>query len=451
MPTLDDRLTERGPYLEGAVSALRRLDNMIANANEGQIAALCRASSSLGPLEQLLDEKRAEFDALDFIGELGWGEGRALWGPERFHSNVLAWLLNPRESHGYGERFLKSFLLNAGAGPAEALGDWSGAEVTPEWENQVDGEWGYLDILIVNKAEQALCAIENKVFSEEHSEQLTRYRKALERAYPSFARSYVFLTPARTLPFREEERAHWTSLDYAAVFEIVQQMVESKDGTTKEGVGAFLRQYAVTLRRNIMPDTSISQMARKIYLEHRESMDLIIANRPDWRTEGGAILKEAINEQENWILDVEDRWFVRFRSADWDRYESTQMGSGWAPNSQALLLFEFFFSEKGPNIQLSLSPRNEVNGRLRENLFDAIQRHPKLFRPSRSALPIDHYAILHYTDSFLDDSDLGSGWDDGSTRAKMKAWVADFAERAFPAMNEVIVNCLREYEAEQQA
>ena len=43
------------------------------------------------------------------------------------------------------------------------------------------------------------------------------------------------------------------------------------------------------------------------------------------------------------------------------------------------------------------------------------------------------------------------GWDDGTSHAKMKAWVADFAEREFPAMNEVIVECLREYEAERQA
>ena len=55
-----------------------------------------------------------------------------------------------------------------------------------------------------------------------------------------------------------------------------------------------------------MPDTSISQMARKIYLEHHEAMDLIIANRPNYVTEGKAILKEAIEEQQEWILDVED-------------------------------------------------------------------------------------------------------------------------------------------------
>ena len=315
-----------------------------------------------------------------------------------------------------------------------------------EWLNQVDGEWGYLDILIVNRAEQALCAIENKVFSSEHSEQLTRYRKALESAYPSFARSYVFLTPGSTLPFREEERAYWTSLGYAVVFEIVQQMVESKNGPTEEGVDAFLRQYAVTLRRNIMPDTSILQMARKIYLEHREAMDLIIANRPNYIAESKAILKEAIKEQEDWILDREDREFVRFRSADWDQYEATQTGIGWMPSSNALLLFELWLYNNKPYLNLALSTGNEVNGRLREKLFKTIRQYPKLFKPSTNSLT-DNWAILHKSDYILNDSDRGVGWDDGTTFAKMKAWVADFAEREFPAMNEVIVNCLREYEA----
>jgi len=54
-------------------------------------------------------------------------------------------------------------------------------------------------------------------------------------------------------------------------------------------------------------------------------------------------------------------------------------------------------------------------------------------------------------DSILDEADYGIGWDDGTTRAKLEAWVTQFAAKEFPAMNEVIVNCLREYEAEEQS
>jgi len=426
------------------------LDNMIADESDEQIAALCRALSSLELLERLAEEHKAEFDALDFIGKSAWVEGRTLWGSEEFHSNVLAWLLTPRETHGCGDYFLRRFLINTGAEPIGGPGDWSGAEVKRELKNLVDGEEGYLDILIVNKAEQVLCAIENKVFSVEHSEQLSRYRKALEQSYPSFTRSYVFLTPARTSPYLEEERAHWTSLGYAVVFDIVQHMVESKGGPTKEGVGAFLRQYAVTLRRNIMPDTSTAQIARKIYLEHQEAMDLIIANRPRWGSEAMPILKEAIEEQPEWKMDFSDRNCLRFRSADWDQYESTRMGSTWAPNSQALMLFAFVSADRGPYIQLELSARNEVNGRLREKLFDAVWQHPEFFKPAHKSLT-DGNTMLHYPDYFLNYSDLGGGWDDSTSFAKIKALVSGFAEREFPAMNEVIVNCLREYEEERQA
>ena len=42
----------------------------------------------------------------------------------------------------------------------------------------------------------------------------------------------------------------------------------------------------------------------------------------------------------------------------------------------------------------------------------------------------------------------GVEWGDGTTRAKIEDWVAHFAVTRFPAMNEVVVNCLREYEAD---
>ena len=130
IPTLEDKTAEQGPDLESAASALRRLETMIADMNDGQIADLQSVPSWLEPLERLLEEQRAEFDALDFIGKSRWGEGQSLWGSEEFHSNVLAWLLDPRESHGYGDRFLRRFLARVWGRPADGVGDWSGAEVT---------------------------------------------------------------------------------------------------------------------------------------------------------------------------------------------------------------------------------------------------------------------------------------------------------------------------------
>ena len=467
----------QAPALENVITALELLDSLIGATNAAQISALHNAlpdlrrvaeglvaerverlkdltmfeiDESLHRLEKLVQEQRTEFDALDFVGRKGLGSGRALWGSEEFHSNVLAWLLDPRQSHGLGDHFLNRFLIRAGVRATAHSTDWSETKVTREWPNLVDGQQGFLDILIVNEAHQYVCAIENKVFSNEHSEQLTRYRKALEVSYSTFTKHHVFLTPWGTHPFREEETEYWTPLAYSTVFDAVQQIVENNENSTNEGVRAFLRQYATTLRRNLMPETSISQLARRIYLEHQEAMDQIIAYKPNWVAEAKQWLKEAVAQQPGWILDVEDTIFVRFRSTDWNQYEVTHTGSGWAPRSNALLLFEFTFEDGLPWLQLALSNGDEANNPLRQKLFEAVRQYPELFKP-RSASLAAGWMILHQeADYFLDPADHGLGWDDGTTRAKLEKWVADFAANEFPEMNEIILNCLREYEAEQQ-
>ncbi len=465
------------PLLETAIPALERLDRLIENTSGARIVALHNVISDLEHLEKVLatdqaplltslnnfeahedlerleilvTKQRREFDALDFIGQLRFGRGRDLWGSEDFHSGVLAWLLDPMQNHGHGDQFLKDFLYRAGVRLAGYSSDWSETEVIREWENVVDGQQGYLDILIVNEAHQVLCAIENKVFSNEHSEQLTRYRLALENDYSAFTRYHVFLTPRGDLAFREEEKGHWTPLTYSAVFDIVQQILENTGNSTNEDIRVFLRQYATALRRNIMPETSVPQLARKIYLEHWEAIDQIIAHKPDWVAESKQWLKEAVSQHSEWKLDIESPNYVRFRSTDWDRYEATQTGSGWLP-SKALLLSQFRFEPRRPRLDLALSPENESNDRLRQWLFEAVRQHPRLFRP-KSTTPPKSWAVLHdEADSILDEADYGVGWDDGSTRAKVEAWVARFAANEFPAMNEIIVNCLREYEAEEQS
>lgn len=55
-----------------------------------------------------------------------------------------------------------------------------------------------------------------------------------------------------------------------------------------------------------MPDTSVPQLARKIYLEHREAIDLISSHKPDWKAEAKQWLREAVAQQPEWKLDVED-------------------------------------------------------------------------------------------------------------------------------------------------
>ena len=206
-----------------------------------QISVLEKSVTDNPDLEELTRLTR-EFDALSFLG---------LSNSEETHSDILAWLLNPVENHGAGDCFLKDFLVRTGAVTHEEVlsQDWSGTTVRREWPNVVEGRPGFLDILVLNQTENFACAIENKIFSSEHSAQLTRYRKALEARYPRLRRSHLFLSPGGTPPERAEDQVFWVPVDYGKVLISVKYTLQKGVDQEHTAADAFLRQYITTLRR----------------------------------------------------------------------------------------------------------------------------------------------------------------------------------------------------------
>ena len=399
-------------------------------------------SAGLHRLQELLTEAKAltpEFNLFELLN---------LWWQEDIHSRMLTWLLNPQESHGLGDHFLKNFLLQAGC-PSELCSsiDWSKSEALREWHCVVDGDAGRLDILILDQRAQFLCAIENKIFSPEGGRQLTHYRKALENGYRNYTRRYLFLSPGGMQSQWEDERQHWTPVSYTAVLQVIDQMLETACTPITPEVRVLLSQYATTLRSKIVPDhnSEIHRLARQIYLEHREAVDLIYANKPNYTNEAKQIFKEAIAIQEGWLLDREDSYFLRFHPAQWNEFPATRTGTGWLPDSPALLLFQINFRDGRSNLpflDLGLSPGSEPL--LREKLFEKVRQHPQLFHPRQVSLQTG-WMVLDAKEYILDEADFGK-WDT-SVPGKIAQWVADFAGNEFPAMNEVILNCLREHAA----
>ena len=475
MQTNDVETAERIEWLQSAIPELEQLGNLLADQHSRWNANLETASADLGRLgeqiasqrankqaalknftddnpklqrlQDLLATERARLAQFNLFQELN------LWWQEDIHSRVLTWLLGPKNNHGIGDYFLKNFLAQLDLPDCIGkAGDWSKSESQREWYCVVDGGGGWLDILVTNDDAKFACAIENKVFSPEAGRQLTHYRKALETEYPdpNFTKCYVFLSPRGMESQWEDERGHWKPMNYTTILQLVEQAIEDKRAAMNKDVRSFLRQYVAMLRRKIVPDNSeLQRLARKMYLEHREAVDLLKEHEPDWNAETAQIFKEAIAKQGGWLLDLSNNSFMRFRSVEWDRFECFQSGTGWAPGSNALLLFQFRFNGDGiPYLGLGISPGDESNDAIRVRIFEAVRQNPQWFRLIHSSLPAG-WGILHQEpDCILDDCDYGVAWDDGTTRAKIEAWVEKFAHEQFPAMNEVIVNCLREYEAE---
>ena len=77
------------------------------------------------------------------------------------HSNVLAWLLKPGETHGLGDKFLRRFMKSLAPRPRILKGDFGTEPVNVE---EVKREFHYADVAVfLDDDQRTLLAVENKV------------------------------------------------------------------------------------------------------------------------------------------------------------------------------------------------------------------------------------------------------------------------------------------------
>lgn len=403
----------------------------------GQLSSLEKFASDQSAFE-VLEATMAEFDAFAFLG---------LSSSEEVHSNILAWLLDPKENHSLGEFFLKAFLLETGVASEEEIRctDWSDTTVQREWHNVVDNQTGYVDILVVNHAGLFACAIENKIFSGEHGSQLAHYRRALEERYNPFRKSYLFLSPQGMAPKRPAEREFWRPLDYVHVLRLVESVIEESAGLKNDSVAAFLRQYAMCLRRTVVPSTELRAAATRIYLRHREAIDLIIRYKDSYVAELKEIFREAIEHQGDWKVVPRPEKLLGFVPSSWEDFEDTRIGSAPKRKAEEVLLFDFDFRDPG-TITLILTIRpGDLADPLRNSLFQMAEGHPEIFNPRGSPMGgryTNRWIRLHVSEHILSDADF-SDWDEAAVHEKIVGWIADFREHQFPSMNAAIVECFR--------
>lgn len=197
------------------------------------------------------------------------------------HSNVLAWLLDPNESHGLDEVVLRRVLSNmlleseADIGSVSAaqieLMDFSDVEVRREWRN--------IDILVIDWHNRLVVVIENKVGGVPDPAQLHGYTKMVEED-PQFAGFTVVPVMLTLLPEESEGEAEdaflYVRYAHSQVLAVLERIIDQRAAQMPETVGMFLRQYTDSLRRLTMQDEELSELCRAIYRRHREAIDLIV-------------------------------------------------------------------------------------------------------------------------------------------------------------------------------
>ena len=200
--------------------------------------------------------KRPKFNAFDVLRYSEY---------EIRHSNVMAWLLDPGETHGIGREFLEWFLGQArlpGKMPGKIVRGDGGQTV------RVERELYYVDIVIFLESDQGrhIVAIENKPgwAWPEHYEQVRGHKRRLRPKYPGHDIHCVLLSTSPEGIDGEDKIAHVSWRNVGAQI----KTTHDADGFRQGEVAAFIRQYLVAVDRLIGLEESDAHFFRKLLDDH---------------------------------------------------------------------------------------------------------------------------------------------------------------------------------------
>lgn len=204
-------------------------------------------------------------------------------GMEIRHSAILAWLLDPKETHGLADSFLKAILAEALRGNGHknpnaiqiSQADLRDAEVRCEWKN--------IDIFILSPQNRWAFIIENKVYSTQRKNQLSEYRQRIEELYRIQATdtekpleiSGIFLTLNEEAP----EDSEYVSIRYVAICTFLKLYLNSEAYQLQPEVTTFMTHYLHVLEELMgksQERTEMQKLARQLYRDHRKVLDFIL-------------------------------------------------------------------------------------------------------------------------------------------------------------------------------
>lgn len=325
-------------------------------------------NADLEKLESLVDQFNL-FEAIGMVQQ------------EIRHSFFLKFLLDPNESHGMGDVFLKRLLQKVLSAARETplpislidLDVWDMDETT------VLREWNNIDILVLNTSNELAVIIENKIYSDEHSDQLKRYWDTVRHNYPGWRVLGLFLTRDGSLP--SDER--YLPVSYVTVADLIDTLAKSRASSLGGEVLTVLGHYTQMLRRYIVSGSEIDQLCLRLYQRHQRALDLIFERRPDRQKmiqeEIGAMVKGTSGFE----VDKSTKTNILFVPKAWN-VSTLLTGTQWS-SQKRIMMFYFENRPEGVRLILQIGPGDAAT---RQNLFQMATTNKPLFSPGKAVAPL---------------------------------------------------------------
>lgn len=257
------------------------------------------------------------------------------------HSHFLAWLFEPKGSHGIGDYFLKRFLLDIFQDERSCKNVIDIHELLNE-DIILHREKFNIDILI--EFNTTIIVIENKIHAGEGEDQLQRYKESVIKDYPNKKLIFVYLTK-----YGDESSLSkfYIEVSYQNhILEYLNDLIQYRSESIQEHTLIYLKDYVNNLKNNIMKQNEVNVLAEKIYRQHQELFDFIIANKPDCYQAFRVLLTDFF-ESKGYVIGSEQRGYVRFTTEKLSNSFSSIQTNKIPWESREPFLFEIFFKHKG--------------------------------------------------------------------------------------------------------
>lgn len=199
------------------------------------------------------------------------------------HSAILAWLLDPMETHGFDDRFLRAFLSQAlrrqGARHEPTALDVAQADLR---DAEIRREKHNIDLFVASPGNGWAFVIENKFHSKQHNGQLKRYldyaKNEARDAGLTLKHRGVFLTLHEEDP-DENVGDDYVSLRYEDVCNILDAIVTDGNAKVAPEVRQFINHYLEIIKDAVgMNEEQIKMeaLAKQLYRTHKKVLNFVM-------------------------------------------------------------------------------------------------------------------------------------------------------------------------------
>lgn len=273
--------------------------------------------TDLKALEEFVVNNEELLQLEERIGRFNIFDALSIVNTEIRHSNFLAWLLDPNESHGQGPLFLKAVLMD--------LLRQSPPELRPLSPVQIDGEelrgvevrreWRNIDILITCKEPGFVIAIENKINAGKYNP-FEDYEKRVQSELPNMPAMFVLLT----IDGSELEELDWVPYQYEDIHRVLLRVRNANATSIGDDVLAFLDHYTRLIGSRFMDDPKIDELCQMIYKNHRQAIDLIVERTKAGRSALLSAIEEMIrSDKKRWVFLNSNSRSVSLLPIQWHR------------------------------------------------------------------------------------------------------------------------------------